>query len=116
MGSVRGGSGGRDGRSAERCAVPELGVESPAVTLRRPDLSKFDPDGAYVRRWVPELAKLPDKFLHAPWTAPAEILEYTGVDLGATYPEPIVDHAEARAEALAAFKQLRGAKATDGDD
>jgi deoxyribodipyrimidine photo-lyase len=77
---------------------------------------KFDPDGVYVRRWVPELARLPDKFLHAPWTAPAEVLEYAGVELGATYPEPIVDHAEARAEALAAFKRLRGAKASGGED
>ncbi len=76
---------------------------------------KFDPDGVYVRRWVPELAKLPDKFLHAPWTAPAEVRAYAGVDLGETYPEPIVDHAEARAEALAAFKQLRGTRAADGE-
>ena len=71
---------------------------------------KFDPRGAYVRRWVPELARLPDKFLHAPWTAPASLREYAGVDLGRTYPAPVVDHAEARAEALAAFKQLRAAR------
>ncbi|HEY0966755.1 MAG TPA: deoxyribodipyrimidine photo-lyase [Opitutaceae bacterium] len=71
---------------------------------------KFDPKGEYVRKWVPEIARLPDKFLHAPWTAPANVLEYAGVDLGRTYPEPIVDHATARAEALAAFKQLRGAR------
>ncbi len=77
---------------------------------------KFDPDGAYVRRWVPELAKVPDKFLHAPWTAPAEVLARAGVELGATYPPPIVDHAEARAGALAAFKQLRGAKPVGGED
>lgn len=71
---------------------------------------KFDGAGRYVRRWVPELTKVPDKFLHAPWTAPASVLDYAKVDLGAggTYPAPIVDHAEARAEALAAFKTLRG--------
>ena len=68
---------------------------------------KFDGDGAYVRRWVPELAALPDKFLHAPWTAPAEVLARAGVVLGENYPAPIVDHAQARAEALAAFKQLK---------
>ena len=72
---------------------------------------KFDGAGRYVRRWVPELAKVPDKFIHAPWTAPANVLEYAKVDLGGNYPAPIVDHAEARAEALAAFKTLRGGKA-----
>jgi deoxyribodipyrimidine photo-lyase len=72
---------------------------------------KFDGAGRYVRRWVPELAKVPDKFIHAPWTAPAYVLEYAKVDLGGNYHAPIVDHAEARAEALAAFKTLRGAKA-----
>ncbi len=69
---------------------------------------KFDADGAYVRRWVPELARLPDAYLHAPWTAPATILERAGVRLGVNYPRPVVDHATARAEALAAFKALRG--------
>ena len=56
------------------------------------------------------MARLPDKLLHAPWTAPASLREYAGVDLGLTYPAPVVDHAEARAEALAAFKQLRAAR------
>ena len=69
---------------------------------------KFDPEGEYVKRWVPELAKLPAKFVHAPWTAPANVLEYAKVELGGNYPAPIVDHATARAEALAAFKALRG--------
>lgn len=77
---------------------------------------KFDPAGAYVRRWVPELAKLPDKFVHAPWTAPAEVLEHAKVRLGENYPRPIVDHATARAEALAAFKALRGAGAAADDE
>ncbi len=73
---------------------------------------KFDPGGAYVRRWVPELARLPDKFLHAPWTAPAEVLAQAGVRLGKNghYPAPIVDHAAARAEALAAFRTLHGVR------
>ncbi len=72
---------------------------------------KFDGAGRYVRRWVPELAKLPDKFLHCPWTAPANVLDYAGVRLGENYPRPMVDHAKARAEALAAFKALRGGAA-----
>jgi deoxyribodipyrimidine photo-lyase len=57
---------------------------------------RFDPDGAYVRRYVPELARLPAKYIHAPWTAPADVLKVAGVSLGENYPEPIVDHASAR--------------------
>ncbi|HEV2572092.1 MAG TPA: deoxyribodipyrimidine photo-lyase [Beijerinckiaceae bacterium] len=67
---------------------------------------KFDPLGRYVRQFVPELAELPDAYVHKPWTAPAEVLKKAGIALGKTYPKPIVDHAEARARALAAFKSL----------
>ncbi len=74
---------------------------------------KFDPEGKYVRRWVPEIARLPDKYLHAPWTAPAESLRGAGVRLGHDYPRPIVDHAEARDRALAALKRVSG---KGGDD
>jgi deoxyribodipyrimidine photo-lyase len=67
---------------------------------------KFDPKGAYVRRWVPELAALPDSTLHAPWTATAAELSIAGVRLGVDYPRPIVDHAAARARALQALSTL----------
>jgi len=67
---------------------------------------KHDSDGAYVRRWVPELAGLPDTWLHRPWEAPADVLAEAGVELRATYPQPIVDHKEARDRALAAIKDL----------
>jgi deoxyribodipyrimidine photo-lyase len=67
---------------------------------------KFDAEGAYVRRYVPELAALPDKYLHAPWEAPAELLQRAGITLGTTYPEPIVDLRESRERALNAFKGM----------
>ncbi len=72
---------------------------------------KFDPDGAYVRKWVPEIARLPKKFLHAPWTAPPEILKEANVMLGKTYPKPIVDHAKARNDALAGYNKVKSARA-----
>lgn len=74
---------------------------------------KFDPEGVYTRRWVPELAKLPDDVLHAPWDAAAAVLAASGVTLGKTYPLPIVDHGAARARALAAYDDVK-ASVRDG--
>lgn len=71
----------------------------------------YDPDGAYVRRWIPEIAALPDKVIHKPWTATPEALSDAGIELGRTYPRPIVDHGEARTRALAAYKTIAGATA-----
>ena len=68
---------------------------------------KFDPAGDYVRRWVPELTGMPQKWVHKPWSAPAEILAESGVVLDQTYPAPIVDHGMARNRALDAYKALR---------
>ena len=68
---------------------------------------KFDPEGAYVRRYVPELAGLDKKFIHRPWEAPREILRAAGVILGETYPRPIVEHAFARKRALEAYAACR---------
>ncbi len=67
---------------------------------------KFDADGAYVRRWVPELAGLPDKYLHAPWTAPGLMLRQAGVVLGRDYPEPVISLEAGRDRALAAFRSM----------
>jgi deoxyribodipyrimidine photo-lyase len=69
---------------------------------------KFDSRGAYVRKWVPELARLPDAVIHKPWMASAWELKGAGVELGRNYPHPIVDHYKARDRALAALKTLKG--------
>ncbi len=68
--------------------------------------NKFDAEGAYVRRWVPELAGLPNKYIHAPAQAPAAVLAEAGIELGTTYPFPVVDHKTAREAALTAYASL----------
>ncbi len=83
-------------------AAPYFRIFNPVLQA-----GKFDPDGAYVRRWVPELARLPDKYLQCPWTAPTEALSAAGVQLGGNYPEPIVNHNIARIRALAALKRMK---------
>ncbi len=70
---------------------------------------RFDPDGAYVRRWVPELSRLADQWLHRPWEAPAAQLRSAGIILGRNYPQRIVNHEEARKQALGAYEQIKAA-------
>jgi deoxyribodipyrimidine photo-lyase len=67
---------------------------------------KFDPRGNYVRRWVPEVARLPDAWIHQPWQAPPATLTEAGVELGRTYPRPIVSHLVSREVALEAYRGI----------
>jgi deoxyribodipyrimidine photo-lyase len=83
-------------------AAPYFRVFNPVLQGR-----KFDPDGAYVRRFVPELAGLPSPLIHQPWAAAPLELRSAGIELGDTYPEPIVDHQAARQRALDAYSKLR---------
>ena len=68
---------------------------------------KFDPNGDYVRKWVPEISRLSNKYINKPWEAGPLVLREAGIDLGKTYPKPIVDHKAARDRALDAFKNLK---------
>ena len=90
-------------------AAPYYRIFNPVAQSRR-----FDGEGRYLRRWLPELAALPDEHIHAPWTAPTEVLEASGVSLGETWPTPIVDHADARKRALAAWQRASRPEAFDG--
>jgi deoxyribodipyrimidine photo-lyase len=83
-------------------AAPYFRIFNPMTQGRR-----YDPDGAYVRRWIPELAGLPAACVHAPWLAPAHVLAAARVTLGETYPAPIVEHGEVRFRALAADRQMK---------
>jgi deoxyribodipyrimidine photo-lyase len=90
--------------------VAGCGVDaSPYFRIFNPVMQgeKFDPNGDYIRRWVPELARLPSRWIHQPWNAPADVLEKARVRLGKTYPLPIVRHSEARARALAAMQAVK---------
>jgi deoxyribodipyrimidine photo-lyase len=67
---------------------------------------KFDPDGVYVRRFLPEIVRLPDKFVHSPWDAPVRVLAESRIRLGSDYPRPIVDLKASRERALDAFRSI----------
>ncbi|WP_296596397.1 deoxyribodipyrimidine photo-lyase [Phenylobacterium sp.] len=92
-------------------AAPYFRVFNPVSQGR-----KFDPDGAYVRRWVPELAGLSDAFIHEPWAASPIERAAAGVTLGLDYPNPIVDHAAARVRALAALETSRNTAGAESQD
>jgi deoxyribodipyrimidine photo-lyase len=83
-------------------AAPWFRVFNPVLQGRR-----FDPDGAYVKRWLPELAGLPATLVHAPWEAPPLVLASHGVAPGASYPFPLVEHAVQREKALAMYRAVK---------
>jgi deoxyribodipyrimidine photo-lyase len=83
-------------------AAPYFRVFNPVVQSR-----KFDPDGAYIRTFVPELARVPPRWIHSPWSAPALELAASDVKLGETYPFPLIEHDYARRRALAAYKEVQ---------
>ena len=74
-------------------------IYNPALQMER-----FDPDGTYVRRYVPELAEVPDEFLREPWEMPDEVQRAAGCVIGSDYPEPIVDRRVARERALERYR------------
>lgn len=82
-------------------AAPYFRIFNPVTQGER-----FDAGGVYVRQWVPELAELPDKWAHKPAQAPADVLAAAGVELGKTYPKPIINLSESRERALAAYAAL----------
>ena len=84
-------------------AAPYFRIFNPSLQGER-----HDPDGTYVRRWLPELERLPARWIHRPWEAPRDALRAAGIALGESYPLPMVAHAEARRRALNAFASIRG--------
>lgn len=84
-------------------AAPYFRVFNPMLQGER-----FDPQGDYVRSYVPELARLPDAYIHKPWEAPREVLDKAGVRMGKNYPYPVIEHRRGRQRALEAFEKIKG--------
>jgi deoxyribodipyrimidine photo-lyase len=81
-------------------AAPYFRVFNPTLQAK-----KFDPQGNYVRRWVPELSVVPETYIHTPWEMPSGLQDKVGCVVGKDYPLPIVDHALARQRALDAYRK-----------
>jgi deoxyribodipyrimidine photo-lyase len=103
-------NGGWQWAASSGCdAQPYFRIFNPVTQSR-----KFDPEGRFIRRYLPQLATLPDKYLHAPWTAPEAVLASAGIRLGDTYPRPIVQHDVARQQTLARYAVVKESKGNGG--
>lgn len=91
-------------------AAPYFRIFNPVTQSK-----KFDPDGDYIRRWVPELANLDRRSIHEPWTLGPLELAAAGITLGSDYPAPIVDHRAARDRTLLAYAEARATAAAEAD-
>lgn len=83
-------------------AVPYFRIFNPVLQSK-----KFDPNGEYIKKWVPELEKLPVEYIHEPWNTPKHILKKVGLELGKDYPLPMASINETRQKALEAFRRLK---------
>jgi deoxyribodipyrimidine photo-lyase len=83
-------------------AAPYFRVFNPTAQAQR-----YDPDGNYIRRWVPELRQVPEPYVHSPWEMPAGVQHEAGCQIGVDYPRPLLDHAWARDRALAVYRRGR---------
>jgi len=89
--------------------IASVGVDPAPAYRRMYNPARLDPSGAYVRRHVPELTNVPDRYLSEPWTMPVELQRDCGCVIGRNYPAPIVDHREAREEALERYRSAAAA-------
>lgn len=102
-------NGGWQWASSSGCdAQPYFRIFNPVTQSE-----KFDPDGKFIRRYLPQLAKLSDKRIHAPWTAAPDERMSAGVTLGTNYPRPIVDHAQARERTLERYAVVKKTEKTE---
>ncbi len=100
-------SGGWQWAASVGCdAQPWFRIFNPVMQSER-----FDPGGRFIRRYLPELARVPDKYIHAPWSMPAKVQAECGVRPGREYPLPVVEHGSQREKALALFRRAASAKA-----
>ncbi len=83
-------------------AAPYFRIFNPILQSK-----KFDPDGEYIRRWIPELVSVPSQFIHAPWEMPVDLQRQVGISIGRDYPQPIIDHNFARQRTIEAYNQAK---------